>query len=86
MAQGALTVVNRGTNGVTAALPNSGQTGPGGRTSGGGENDTIHDDIQTLVGSNGSDALGGSNRADVILGVAPAGTPGVVPARPVTTP
>lgn len=82
VAQGALTVVNRGTNGVTASLPNSGQTASGGRTSGGGENDTIHDDIQTLVGSNGSDALGGSNRADVILGVAPAGTPGVVPGPP----
>jgi len=81
VAQSGLTVLNRGTNGVTASLPNSGQTAPGGRT-GGAEQDTIHDSFGTLVGSNGSDALTGSNRGDIILGVAPAGTPGVVAGPP----
>ncbi len=79
--QGALTIVNRGTNGVTATLPNAGQTATGGRT-GGQEQDTIRPGIGTLVGSNGSDVLTGSNGADQIAGVAPAGTPGVAPGPP----
>jgi Ca2+-binding RTX toxin-like protein len=81
VAQGGLTVVSRGTNGVTARLPNSGGSAPGGRT-GGAENDTIHDSFGTLVGGNGSDDLTGSDRGEVILGVAPTGTPGVVPGPP----
>ena len=64
VAQGGLTVLSRGTNGVTARLPDSGQTAPGGRTNF-TENDTIHDSFSTLVGSNGNDALTGSNRGDI---------------------
>lgn len=76
--QGGLTVVDRGTDGVTASLPADGQTSSGGKT-GGPEQDTIHDDIGTLVGSNGDDVLTGSPGNDTIVGVAPAGTPGVAP-------
>ncbi len=79
--QGGLTVVDRGTNGVTATLPADGQTAGGG-TTGGPELDTIHDDIGTLVGSNGNDVLTGSPRNDILTGVAPAGTPGIAPGPP----
>lgn len=74
--QGALSIVDRGTDGVTAALPDAGQTATGGRT-GGPESDTIHDDIRTLVGGSGNDVLSGGTGADTILGAAPAGTPGL---------
>ena len=79
--QGPLTVVDRGTNGVTATLPNAGQTATGGQTDS-QEQDTIRPGIGTLVGSNGNDILTGSNGADQIAGVAPAGTPGVAPGLP----
>ena len=73
--------MDRGTNGVTATLPNAGQTATGGQT-GSQEQDTIRPGIGTLVGSNGNDILTGSNGADQIAGVAPAGTPGVAPGLP----
>ncbi len=76
--QSGLTVVDRGTTGATAALPDAGTTATGG-TTGGPESDTIHDDIRTLVGSNGSDVLSGGDQADTLVGVAPTGTPGVAP-------
>jgi Ca2+-binding RTX toxin-like protein len=76
--QAGLDIVNRGTNGVTATLPNLGQTAAGGKT-GGPEADTIHDDIGTLVGSNGNDVLQGNDLFNQIVGVAPAGTAGVPP-------
>jgi Ca2+-binding RTX toxin-like protein len=76
--QQGLDIVNRGTNGVTATLPNTGQTATGGRT-GGSETDIIHDDIATLVGGNGNDVLTGNDLNNTILGVAPAGTAGVKP-------
>jgi len=79
--QGPLTIVDRETNGVTATLPNAGQTATGGQT-GSQEQDTIRPGIGTLVGSNGNDILTGSNGADQIAGVAPAGTPGVAPGLP----
>ncbi len=76
--QGGLTIVDRGTSGVTASLPEAGAMATGGKT-GGPEQDTIHGDIQTLVGSNGNDILTGSSRSDTLVGVAPAGTAGVKP-------
>ncbi len=76
--QQGLDIVNRGTNGVTATLPNTGLTATGG-TTGGPEKDIIHSDIRTLVGSNGNDVLIGNDLGDTILGVAPAGTAGVKP-------
>ena len=76
--QQGLDIVNRGTNGVTAILPNTGQTANGGKT-GGPEKDIIHSDIGTLVGGNGNDVLVGNNLANTIVGVAPAGTAGVKP-------
>jgi Ca2+-binding RTX toxin-like protein len=76
--QEGIDILDRGTSGVFAVLPNTGLTGSGG-TIGGAEADIIHDDIGTLVGSNGNDALFGNNAANTILGVAPAGTAGVKP-------
>ncbi len=76
--QSGLNIVDRGTNGVTATLPNAGQTATGGKT-GGPEKDIIHSDISTLVGGNGNDVLTGNDSANTILGVAPAGTAGVKP-------
>jgi Ca2+-binding RTX toxin-like protein len=76
--QQGIDIIDRGTNGVTASLANPGQTASGGRT-GGAEKDVIHDDIGTLVGSNGNDILAGNDGANNILGVAPAGTAGVKP-------
>ena len=76
--QQGLNIVDRGTSGVTAFLANPGQTATGGK-SGGPEQDIIHDDIGTLVGSNGNDVLVGNNLANQIVGVAPAGTAGVKP-------
>jgi Ca2+-binding RTX toxin-like protein len=76
--QQGLDIVDRATDGVTARLPNAGQTATGGRT-GGPEADIIHADIATLVGSNGNDVLTGNDLANQILGVAPAGTAGVRP-------
>ena len=76
--QQGLDIVDRGTNGVTATLPNAGLTATGGKT-GGPEQDIIHSDIGTLVGSNGNDVLIGNNLANQIVGVAPAGTAGVKP-------
>ena len=76
--QQGIDIVNRGTDGVTAVLPNAGQTANGGKT-GGPEKDVIHSDIGTLVGSNGNDVLVGNNLGNTILGVAPAGTAGVKP-------
>ena len=61
---------------VTATLPDPG----GGATSGNGEtgeNDTIQNDIEGLVGGNGNDTLTGGSGADTIAGAAPAGTPNV---------
>ena len=80
VSQGSIPIVNR-TSGVTATLPNTGQTATGGKT-GGPETDTIHDDIQTLVGSNQNDVLHGSNRDDTIVGAAPVGTPGGIKTTP----
>jgi Ca2+-binding RTX toxin-like protein len=71
--QGSLKIVDRGTNGVLVQMPETGGTGSGGRI-GGQEKDIIHDDVQTLIGSNGSDFLIGSNHADTIVGAAPVGT------------
>jgi Ca2+-binding RTX toxin-like protein len=76
--QQGLNIVDRGSNGVTAFLPNPGQTATGGK-SGGPEQDIIHDDIGTLVGSNGNDVLVGNNLANQLVGVAPPGTEGVKP-------
>ncbi len=76
--QQGLDIVDRGTDGVTAVLPNTGQTANGGKT-GGPEKDIIHSDFSTLVGSNGGDVLVGNNLANTILGVAPAGTAGIKP-------
>ena len=76
--QQGLNIVDRGTNGVTATLPNTGLTATGGKT-GGPEKDIIHSDISTLVGSNGNDVLIGNDLANTIVGVAPAGTAGVKP-------
>ena len=76
--QQGLDIVNRGTNGVTATLPDPGQTATGGKT-GGPEKDIIHSDIGTLVGGNGNDVLIGNSLANTIVGVAPAGTAGVKP-------
>ena len=76
--QQGLDIVDRGTNGVTATLPNTGSTATGGQT-GGPEKDIIHDDIATLVGGNGNDTLTGNDLNNTILGVAPAGTAGVKP-------
>ena len=76
--QQGLNIVDRGTNGVVAVLPNTGQTTNGGRN-GGPEKDIIHPGIGTLVGSNGNDVLVGNNLANTILGVAPVGTAGVKP-------
>jgi Ca2+-binding RTX toxin-like protein len=75
--QQGLDIVDRGTNGVTATLPNTG-TATGGRT-GGPEHDIIHSDITVLVGGNGNDVLNGNDLANQIVGVAPAGTAGVKP-------
>ena len=79
--QQGIDIVDRGTNGVTAVLPNAGQTANGGKT-GGPEKDIIHSDIGTLVGGNGNDVLVGNNLANTIVGVAPAGTAGVKPGAP----
>jgi len=76
--QQGLDIVDRGTNGVTATLPNPGSTATGGQT-GGPEKDIIHDDIATLVGGNGNDTLIGNDLNNTIVGVAPAGTAGVKP-------
>ncbi len=76
--QQGLDIVNRGTNGVTAALPNADLTATGGKT-GGPEKDIIHSDFGTLVGGNGNDVLTGNDFANTIVGVAPAGTAGVKP-------
>jgi Ca2+-binding RTX toxin-like protein len=76
--QQGIDIVDRGTAGVTAVLPNAGQTATGGKT-GGPEKDIIHSDIGTLVGGNGNDVLVGNNLANTIVGVAPAGTAGVKP-------
>ncbi len=76
--QQGLDIVDRGTSGVTATLPNPGQTATGGKT-GGPEKDIIHSDIGTLVGGNGNDVLFGNDLANTIAGVAPAGTAGVKP-------
>ncbi len=73
----ALAGLDRGTtDGVTVTLPEAGATGTGGKT-GGDEGDVIHDDIETLAGSNGPDVLTGSSRDDTIAGAVPPGTPGV---------
>ena len=72
VSQGGLQIVNR-TGGVLVRLPEPGTTGTGG-TIGGQEQDVIHDDIRTLIGSNSGDFLIGSNVADTILGAAPVGT------------
>ena len=76
--QGGLAIVDRGNSGVTAILPNTGQTATGGKT-GGPEKDVIHSDIGTLVGSNGNDVIVGNNQGNTLLGVAPAGTAGIKP-------
>jgi Ca2+-binding RTX toxin-like protein len=76
--QAGLDIVDRGTNGVTAKLPNAGGTATGGQT-GSPETDIIHDDIGTLVGGNGNDVLQGNDLGNQIVGVAPAGTAGVPP-------
>jgi DNA-binding beta-propeller fold protein YncE/Ca2+-binding RTX toxin-like protein len=76
--QQGLDIVDRGTNGVTATLPNAGQTATGGKA-GGPEHDIIHSDITVLVGGNGNDILTGNNVANQIVGVAPPGTAGVKP-------
>jgi Ca2+-binding RTX toxin-like protein len=76
--QQGLDIVDRGTNGVTAALPNAGLTATGGKT-GGPEQDIIHSDIAVLVGGNGNDVLRGNDLANQIVGVAPPGTAGVKP-------
>jgi Ca2+-binding RTX toxin-like protein len=76
--QQGLDIVDRGTNGVTATLPNTGSTATGGRT-GGPEHDIIHSDITVLVGGNGNDVLNGNDLANQIVGVAPPGTAGVRP-------
>lgn len=69
--------LDRGTSiGVTVTLPETGATGAGG-TTGGEEQDAVHDDIETLAGANGPDVLTGSSRADTIAGAVPPGTPGV---------
>jgi Ca2+-binding RTX toxin-like protein len=76
--QDGIDIVNRGTNGVTATIPNGTATATGGRT-GGAERDTIHSDFGTLVGSNGNDVLVGNNLANTIFGASPPGVPGVKP-------
>ncbi|MFN8112402.1 MAG: hypothetical protein U0R51_04305 [Solirubrobacterales bacterium] len=76
--QAGLNIVDRGTNGITAVLPNARQTTNGGKT-GGPEKDIIHADIGTLVGSNGNDLIIGNNVTNTLLGVAPAGTAGIKP-------
>ena len=76
--QSGIDIVDRGTNGVTATLPNAGLTATGGRT-GGPEQDIIHSDIGTLVGGNGNDVIVGNDLFNQLLGVAPAGTEGVRP-------
>ena len=69
-----MNVIDRGTgHGVLVELPETGATGTGG-TIGGQERDVIHDDIRTLIGSNGNDFLIGSNGDDTIVGAAPVGT------------
>lgn len=72
VSQGGLKIVDR-SGGVVARLPEPGSTGTGG-TINGQEKDVIHDDIRTLIGSNGGDFLVGSETADTILGAAPVGT------------
>lgn len=72
VSQGGLKVVDRG-QGVLVRLPEPGATGTGG-TIHGQESDVIHDDIGTLIGSNGNDFMIGSSRDDTILGAAPVGT------------
>ena len=79
--QQGLDIVDRGSNGVIAQLPNTGQTANGGKI-GGPEKDILHSDIGTLVGSNGNDILLGNNLTNTILGVAPVGTAGVRPGPP----
>lgn len=73
-----MNIVDRGTNGVTATIPNRGLTATGG-TTGGPEKDIIHSDVSTLVGSNGNDVLTGNDLGDTLVGVAPVGTAGVKP-------
>ena len=72
VSQGGINVVSRSV-GVHARLPEPGATASGGRI-GGQENDVIHDDLRTLIGSNHGDFLVGSNVADSIVGAAPVGT------------
>ncbi len=60
VSQGGINVVSRST-GVLARLPEPGGTGIGG-TLGGQENDVIHDDLKTLIGSNHGDFLIGQQR------------------------
>ena len=79
--QQGIDIVDRGTNGVVAILPNGAQTATGGRI-GGAEGDIIHSDFGTLVGSNGNDVLVGNDLANTIVGVAPPGTAGVKPGPP----
>jgi Ca2+-binding RTX toxin-like protein len=79
--QQGIDIVDRGTNGVVAILPNGAQTATGGRI-GGPEQDIIHSDFGTLVGGNGNDVLVGNSLANTIVGVAPAGTAGVKPGPP----
>ena len=75
--QQGLDIVNRGTNGVTATLPDRVRPRPAGKRA--GREDIIHSDIGTLVGGNGNDFLIGNSLANTIVGVAPAGTAGVKP-------
>ncbi len=70
--------ITRGSEGVTAALADPGQTAKGGEN-GTSESDTVHDDIENLVGSGGNDTLTGNGADNTIAGAAPAGTPGVDP-------
>jgi len=70
--------ITRGSEGVTAALADPGQTAKGG-ANGTSEADTVHDDIENLVGSGGNDTLTGNGADNTIAGAAPAGTPGVDP-------
>jgi Ca2+-binding RTX toxin-like protein len=72
VSQSGIPIVNR-TGGVLVRLPEPGSTGTGGAI-GGPEKDIVHDDLRTLIGSNGGDVLVGSDIADTMLGAAPVGT------------
>ena len=61
---------------VIATLPNpaGAATTTNGET---GENDTINNDVEGLVGGNGNDTLSGGTGPDTVAGAAPPGTPSV---------